>query len=422
VVEELAANGRRSSSKAAPAAVRVVALADHDSAAAERVPTGVEEVDRVLGGGLVRGSVVLLAGEPGVGKSTLTLQLASSIAAREEVLLVCGEESPQQVRARAARVGPVRPRIATIADPSIDSVLSAASATSGTVIVDSIQTVFDPEIPSAPGSVSQVRECGARLARLARDDGITIVLVGHVTKDGAVAGPRVLEHLVDVVLTFEGDRQAGIRILRPLKNRFGSTHEAGFFEMSQDGLVAIRDASAYLLADRSPGAPGSVLAACVEGRRPFILEMQALVVPNHGAPPRRIAQGVDAARLSVIVAVIESHLGIGMRDKDVFVSAVGGIRAFEPAADLPIALAILSSLRKTPLPEELVAFGEIGLAGEARRVAASDRRLVEAAGVGCRRAAVPASLVSEVIGIELSGVRHLRDAQDIIRTAKPGRG
>ncbi|MGH2651284.1 MAG: ATPase domain-containing protein, partial [Actinomycetota bacterium] len=256
--------------------VTVQQLASHGPEASVRVPTGIEEVDRVLGGGVVRGSIVLLAGEPGVGKSTLVLQAALRLGAEQGVLIVCGEEAPAQVRARAARLGPIPEAVRTLQDPELGSVLGALDATSPSIlVVDSIQTVFDAEIPSAPGSVTQVRECGARLARAARDRGVTVLLVGHVTKEGAVAGPRVLEHLVDVVLQFEGDRSGGVRVLRALKNRFGSTQEVGFFEMSSEGLVAIRDASAFLLADRCGNQPGSILAACVDGARAFACEIQA---------------------------------------------------------------------------------------------------------------------------------------------------
>src|SRR5581483_1697880 len=271
-------------------------------------------------GGLVEASIVLLAGEPGVGKSTLALQAALSLGTRREVLVVCGEEAPPQVRARAARIGAVPESVRTCSDPQLGAVLGAMqSSGASVVVVDSIQTVFDPDIPSAPGSVSQVRECGARLARAARDAGVSLVLVGHVTKEGTVAGPRVLEHLVDVVLHFEGDRTGGVRVLRALKNRFGSTEDVGLFEMRSEGLVAIRDASAYLLADRAGGLPGSVLAACVDGRRPFVCEVQALVTGASG-PARRSAVGIDPARLAMLVAVVEERAGVSLKDCDVFVS------------------------------------------------------------------------------------------------------
>jgi DNA repair protein RadA/Sms len=399
-----------------PAAdVRTLPLAAHDPAGAERTPTGIEEVDRVLGGGIVRASVVLLAGEPGVGKSTLTLQTALALGTSTEVLLVCGEEAPEQVKARAARLGPVPEGVRTLADPQLPAVLGAIdSAGSSIVIVDSIQTIFDPDIASAPGSVSQVRECGARLVRAARDRGVTIVLVGHVTKEGVVAGPRVLEHLVDVVLSFDGDRSSGVRILRALKNRFGSTQEVGFFDMTSEGLFPIRDASAYLLADRCVGLPGSVLAGCVDGRRPFVCEVQALVETSSAPMPRRTAIGVDQSRLPLIVAVLDRHAHLKIRENDVYVSAVGGIRTIEPATDLPAALAMMSSFLEKPIPDDAVAFGEIGLAGEVRQVVAADRRLAEARHVGCKRAFVPHNIVGEFDGIELLRIRHVRDALDAI--------
>jgi DNA repair protein RadA/Sms len=299
-----------------------------------------------------------------------------------------------------------------MADPQLPAVLGALEASApGVLIVDSIQTVFDPDIPSAPGSVSQVRECGARLARDARDRGVTVVFVGHVTKEGAVAGPRVLEHLVDVVLHFEGDRSGGVRILRALKNRFGSTQEVGFFEMAQEGLVAIRDASSYLLADRCGDEPGSVLAACVDGRRPFVCEVQALVTQtNSGQFPRRTAIGVDASRLPMLLGVLQERAGVSFTDADVYVSAVGGIKAAEPACDLPVALSLLSARHDRVVPNDVVAFGELGLSGEVRQVVASDRRLAEAKSIGCKRAFVPHNCTTSADGLEIVRVRHVRDA------------
>jgi DNA repair protein RadA/Sms len=395
--------------------VATVALADQPDDDTDRIPTGIEEVDRVLGGGIVPGSVTLLAGEPGIGKSTLTLQAALGLAIDRDVLLVCGEEGPQQVRARAARLGPLRPRVRTTDDPSLPSVLGAVESSGCAVaVVDSIQTVYDPEIPSAPGSVSQVRECGARLARAARDRGVAVILVGHVTKEGTVAGPRVLEHLVDVVLQFEGERAGGVRVLRALKNRFGSTQEVGFFEMTSEGLLAIRDASAYLLADRCPGNAGSVLAACLDGRRPFILEVQALVTPTKLPVPRRVGVGVDAGRLPMLIAVLQRRLGVKLHEHDIFVSAVGGLEASEPAADLPIVLAILSAFRDVSLPDDLVAFGEVGLAGEVRQVPAPERRLAEARSVRLSGAAVPHNTSAEANGIDLVRVRRLHDILPLV--------
>lgn len=407
VIEESAGPG------GAPAQVRAETrpLLEQRAGAAHRFPTHIDEIDRVLGGGLVRGSVVLFAGEPGTGKSTLALQSALALAPERTVLLVCGEEAPEQVRARAERLGPIPERVRTLGSsslPAVQRVLEEESA--DVVVVDSVQSLHDPEIASAPGSVAQVRECGAALAHAAREHGITVILVGHVTKEGAVAGPRVLEHLVDVVLTFEGDRTGGIRILRALKNRFGSTDEVGLFEMTGGGLVAIRDASRYLLADRSTGSPGSVLAACVEGRRPLVLEIQALVAGTTMAMPRRTALGLEGARLPVLLAVLDRRLRVSFAECDVFVSAVGGIRVQEPAADLPTALAVLSSWREAALPGDVAAFGEIGLTGEVRQVGGADRRLAEARSLGCRAALVPWNTAADPCGLELIRVWHVQDA------------
>jgi DNA repair protein RadA/Sms len=414
VVEEPTHSPARSAAN-----VNVESLAAHDPLAGARLATGIDEADLVLGGGAVAGSIVLLAGEPGVGKSTLALQIALALGAERDVLLVCGEEAPSQIRARAARLGSIPDGVRTMADPQLGAVLQALDdARPSVLIVDSIQTMFDPDIPSAPGSVSQVRECGARLAREARDRGVTVLLVGHVTKEGAVAGPRVLEHLVDVVLHFEGDRSGGVRVLRALKNRFGSTQEVGFFEMAPEGLVPIRDASAYLLADRCGDVPGSVLAASVDGRRPFVCEIQALVTDPSGQQfPRRTSIGVDGSRLPMLIGVLEQRAEISFANRDVYVSAVGGIRAMEPACDLPIALALMSALLKVVVPADVVAFGEIGLSGELRQVLASDRRIAEARSVGCKRVFVPHNCTTSTNGLELVRVRHVSDALVRIRNA-----
>lgn len=399
----------------AAVAVETAPLVDEVPEGAPRMPSGVAELDRVLGGGVVPGSVVLLAGEPGIGKSTLALQAALRMGREADVLMVCGEEAPQQVRSRAARLGSAPNGIKTLADSSLPAVLGAMEDTEApVVIVDSIQALFDPEISSAPGSVSQVRECGARLGRAARELGATVVCIGHVTKDGAVAGPRVLEHLVDVVLTFEGDRSGTVRILRPLKNRFGSTQEVGFFEMTSEGLQAIRDASSYLLADRYDGLPGSILGAFVDGQRPFVCEIQALLAPTKAAMPRRSAIGIDGARLPLLVAVVQRRLHLKLGGADVYVSAVGGIRVSEPAADLPVVLALVSAWKGLALPGDVAVFGEVGLAGEVRRVAAPERRLAEMRSVGCRRAIVPRGLEAQSTELELLRVRHVRDAMDVI--------
>jgi DNA repair protein RadA/Sms len=380
-------------------------LDDVDSREFEPRPTGVAELDRVLGGGLVPGSVTLLGGEPGIGKSTLLLQVLASVAGQGmRVLLVSAEESPQQVKLRAERLGPVSPNLWVVGETSLAGAVAAIeSAKPDLVVVDSIQTIHDDALTSAPGSVAQVRDCAHALVGQAKERGCAVVLVGHVTKEGSLAGPRVLEHVVDTVLSFEGDRHDGLRLLRAVKHRFGSTGELGLFEMGEQGLVEVPDASGRLLADRRPGSTGSVVVPALEGRRPILVEVQALVTDTNLAIPRRDAQGLGSGRLSLVLAVLESHAALGLGKHDVHASAVGGVRVVEPAADLALALAVASSRRKRPVPPDLVACGELGLGGEVRSVASLDRRLAEAARLGFRRALVPRSVREVPPGIE--GVR-----------------
>ncbi len=321
------------------------------AAEAVRLSTGIAELDRVLGGGLVGGSLVLLGGEPGIGKSTLLLQAADAIGAGgTDVLYVCGEESPQQVGLRARRLGAVSERVALLPELDVTAVEAAVrERMPGVLVVDSIQTAFDPELSGAPGSVGQVRACTARLMRVAKDLGVTTLLVGHVTKDGAIAGPRVLEHMVDSVLYFEGDRDHAFRIVRAVKNRFGSASEIGIFEMAERGLVGVGSPSTALLAERAAAVPGSVVMAAMEGTRPLLVEIQALVTPSYLPAPRRLATGVDSARLLQVIAVLERRAGLSFAGQDVYVSVVGGIRIAEPAVDLPLALALASALKDVPL-------------------------------------------------------------------------
>ncbi|HEX7096744.1 MAG TPA: DNA repair protein RadA [Acidimicrobiales bacterium] len=371
------------------------------------LPTGIAEVDHVLGGGLVPGSVTLIGGEPGIGKSTLLLQILATVAAsRRRALYVSAEESTQQVRMRAERLGACSPELWLASETDLHHVCAHIDDVKPElVVVDSIQTIADPTLASAPGSVVQVRECANRLVQLAKSRGIALVLVGHVTKEGVLAGPRVLEHLVDTVLSFEGDRHHALRVLRGVKHRFGPAGEIGVFEMRHDGLAGVPDPSSVFLADRCRDSSGSVVFPTVDGRRPMLVELQALTTPTHLAHPRRSAEGVDPGRLAFLLAVLQSRAGVVTGHLDVYALAVGGVRVREPAADLALCLAIASAIHAVPLPPDLVVCGEVGLGGEVRRVGHLDRRLNEAARLGMRRALVPAS--SEAVP---AGVRVLRVA------------
>jgi DNA repair protein RadA/Sms len=378
------------------------------------VPTGISELDRVLGGGLVPGSVTLLGGEPGIGKSTLLLQfLGEAAKAGRRALLVSGEESRSQVHLRATRLGAVHPNMWLAAETSLPEIIAQIDAVGpSVVVVDSIQTLHDPELSSAPGSVGQVRECSHALVRIAKEQGISILLVGHVTKEGSLAGPRVLEHIVDTVLAFEGDRHHALRLLRAVKHRFGATGELGLFEMVEDGLVGVADPSNLFLGDRHHGASGSVVTCAMEGARPLLVETQALVTESSLSFPRRAATGLDANRLAVLLAVLEQRAGIKkVAYCDVYAAAVGGVRLVEPAVDLPVCLAMASAYCEVPFPEDAIAIGEVGLAGEVRSVSQISRRLAEAARLGFKRAIVPKS-TPDVAGIELIRVPTLFEAVD----------
>jgi DNA repair protein RadA/Sms len=346
-----------------------------------RIGTGIAELDRVLGGGMVPGSLVLIGGAPGIGKSTLTLAALANIAAKEGVLYVTGEESPAQVRLRAARITDGALNVPIIAETDVSVVEATLEAERPAVcVIDSVQTLHDPSLSSAAGSVAQVREATARLMRLAKQRRIAMFIVGHVTKDGTLAGPRVMEHLVDCVLHFEGERERTYRTVRALKNRFGSTNEVGVFEMREDGLIEVPDASARFVGEATR-APGSVVLCAMEGSRPLLVEVQALVAPSEIVPPRRVANGIDRNRLALVLAVLGRHARIGVGSADVFVSVAGGVRVDEPGADLAVALAIASAAKGIALGDgqkPLAAFGEIGLTGEVRHVAHPDRRLAEA--------------------------------------------
>ncbi len=382
--------------------------ASPEGASGEPRATGVPEVDRVLGGGLVPGSVTLVGGEPGIGKSTLLLQLLASSS--HAALYVSAEESVAQLRRRAERLGLRSDTLWLLAETRLSAVLDELGADRGgraarLVVLDSIQTVADPDVSGLPGGQAQVRECAQRLVEHAKQTDAAIVLVGHVTKDGALAGPRTLEHLVDTVVHFEGDRHHLLRLLRVVKHRFGSTNELGLFEMTDAGLVAVDDASTMFLADRRPGVPGSVVVPTIEGRRPIVVELQALTSESvPGVPPRRTAQGLDGARLSMLMAVLSRRCGVEVDRHDVYASVAGGIRLAEPGVDLGVALAVASSVHDRPVADGVAVVGEVGLGGEVRQVTGLDRRIAEARRLGCTRIVVPASGISttapDLVGVD----------------------
>lgn len=382
-----------------------------------RTPTGLTELDRVLGGGLVPGSVILLGGDPGIGKSTLLLQALMALAGRQRTLYVTGEESPEQVALRAARLKLSGERLRIAAETSVEAILAMAQQEAPQVLViDSIQTLFTEELPSAPGSVGQVRESAARLVRHAKATGTALFLVGHVTKEGALAGPRVLEHMVDTVLYFEGDAGGRYRIVRAIKNRFGAVNEIGVFVMTDSGLKAVSNPSAIFLSRHPQPVPGSVVMVTREGTRPLLVEVQALVDDSQLGNPRRVTLGLEQNRLAMLLAVLHRHGGLSVTDQDVFVNVVGGVRVAETAADVPVLLAVLSSFRNRALPHDLLAFGEVGLAGEVRPVPGGQERIREAAKHGFRRALVPAANLTRgfrVEGMELLPVRRLAEVVDL---------
>ncbi|MEO6627710.1 MAG: DNA repair protein RadA [Aquihabitans sp.] len=384
-------------------------------------PTGIGELDRVLGGGLVPGSVTLLSGEPGIGKSTVLLQAAAEVAAQgRTVLYLSGEESPQQIRLRAERLGALHPLLWLASETSLPQVVGAIDEVQpDLVIIDSVQTLLNPELSSAPGSVGQVRECSHRLVQEAKRRSCSIILVGHVTKDGSIAGPRVLEHVVDTVLAFEGDRHHALRLLRVVKHRFGSTQELGLFEMTETGLHGVPDPSGLFLADRRAGVPGSVVVPTIEGARPLLVEIQVLVARSSLPTPRRSAQGIDNGRLSLLLAVLEQRVGVSYNGVDVYALAVGGVKMVEPGVDLALSLAAVSALLNKTLPADLVACGEVGLGGELRQVAHTSRRLSEAARLGFKKAIVPFSAPEAPAGIEAIRVGTLTDAIDRLGLLTP---
>ncbi len=402
-------------------------LAEISTGESPRIPSGLSELDRVLGGGLVPGSVVLLGGEPGVGKSTLGLQLAARAATRRPILYVTGEESPEQLRLRAERLSELprdllvvpETRVEALADPWRDF-------DPAIVVVDSIQTLRTDRVESAPGSVAQVRESAALLSATAKSHGTALILVGHVTKEGLIAGPRVLEHMVDVVLSFEGDRSHAFRLLRATKNRYGSTQEVGVFTMTGAGLEAVDNPSELFLAERRVGAPGSCIVPLLEGSRPMLVEVQALVAPAGYGTARRTCLGIDDGRVALLLAVLDRRTDVDFLSRDVYLNATGGVRVGEPGADLGVALALVSSRLDLPLPSDAAACGEIGLGGEVRRVARSDLRIREAARLGFRRVLVPEAVPpgSLPADAEIVPVRDVADAVAWLRRSSrsPGNG
>jgi DNA repair protein RadA/Sms len=400
---------------AGPAGSAPVPLASVDPARVRARATGVGELDRVLGGGLIPGSVTLLGGEPGVGKSTLALQVARSwAAAGAPVLYVSGEESDAQVQGRATRLGRVPDSLWVLPDAERAAIDAAVDQLRPElVVVDSVQTLLDPALGSVPGSVVQVREGAQHLVQLAKRTGAAMVLVGHVTKDGGLAGPRVLEHVVDTVLAFDGDRRHALRLVRAVKHRFGATSEVGLFDMTGSGLAPLADPSGVFLADRQVGVAGSVVTATVEGDRPLLVEVQALVTERHGGETRRSAQGLDNGRLALLVAVLEQRAGLSLAGRDVFALAVGGVRLSEPGADLAVALALASASAGWPVRDDLLACGEIGLGGELRSVPRLEQRLAEAHRLGFTRAVVPWSAPIGPAGLDLVRVSTLVEAVEV---------
>jgi DNA repair protein RadA/Sms len=389
-----------------------VPLAAVSTQASLRRSTGLGELDRVLGGGLVQGSVVLIGGDPGIGKSTLTLQACGALGSQGlGVLYVAGEESPEQVRLRADRLGLGGAPISLLAETSTEAVIEQLEAMRpAALVVDSVQTLHTATLASAPGSVGQVRESAALLTAHCKATGTACILIGHVTKEGALAGPRVLEHLVDTVLYFEGDGAHALRVLRAVKNRFGSTNEVGVFEMGERGLGEVQNPSAAFLAERPAGAPGSAVLATLEGSRPVLVEIQALASRSGLAMPRRAAIGVDPGRMALLLAVLEKRCGLQFHDRDVFLNVAGGLRVDEPAADLAVVAALASSLRSRPLPDDVVLWGEVGLTGEVRSVARADARVREAARQGFRRCLLPAGNARGLeapAGVRVEGVATL---------------
>jgi DNA repair protein RadA/Sms len=396
---------------------RPVDLAEVEAEEIHRSGSGLEELDRVLGGGLVAGSAILIGGDPGIGKSTLLLQTLAGLAGRMSALYTTGEESIQQVSLRAKRLHLQCRGVRILAETSLERIVEAVrEERPALLVVDSIQTVYTEALQSAPGSVAQVRECAAQLTRLAKLSGTTVFLVGHVTKEGALAGPRVLEHMVDTVLYFEGDPGGRFRVIRAFKNRFGAVNELGVFAMTETGLKEVKNPSAIFLSRYEEDLPGSVVTVMREGSRPLLVEVQALVDESHLAAPRRVAVGMESNRLAMLLAVLHRHGGLGVLNQDVFINLVGGLRLTETAGDMAVLLAVASSYRDRPIPRDWIAFGELGLSGEARPAPNGEERLREAAKHGFKRAVIPRKNAPKggVEGLEIIAVKSLREALDAL--------
>lgn len=416
-VEKKSARGSRSADSSREA--KAVPLSQIEMTQEQRVSTGMKELDRVLGGGIVQGSLVLVGGDPGIGKSTLLLQVCRNLAEHKvKVLYISGEESLQQIKIRAERIGTFGDSLSLLCETNLDTIRRVIDREKPEIVViDSIQTMYNEDVSSAPGSVSQVRESTGTLMQIAKGLGISIFIVGHVTKEGVVAGPRVLEHMVDTVLYFEGDRHAAYRILRGVKNRFGSTNEIGVFEMRGDGLTEVENPSEFMLSGKPEGASGSVVACSMEGTRPILLEIQALVCHSNFGMPRRTAAGTDFNRVNLLMAVLEKRLGLSLGNCDAYINIAGGIRMNEPAIDLGLVLAIVSSYKDRPIDEKTICFGEVGLSGEVRAVSMAEQRVLEAKKLGFKTCILPEvcrESLKEIKGIGLVGVRTVKDAMDYV--------
>ncbi len=416
VAEAVTAGGNRFN--AVSGTSRLQRLSEVEASEEHRVPTGIAEFDRVLGGGLVPGAVVLIGGDPGIGKSTLLLQALAALGDARKVLYVSGEESPQQIALRAKRLALDAGAIELLSEINLEKIQATLTAQRPQIaVMDSIQTLYSEQLTSAPGSVAQVRECAAQLTRVAKSTGMTMIFVGHVTKEGALAGPRVLEHIVDTVLYFEGDTHSSFRLIRAVKNRFGAINELGVFAMTEKGLKGVNNPSAIFLSQHQEPVAGSCVLVTQEGTRPLLIEIQALVDDAHAQNPRRLGVGLEQNRLALLIAVLHRHAGIACFDQDVFVNAVGGMKIAEPAADLAILMAMVSSLTNRPLPKKLVVFGEIGLAGEVRPVQRGQERLKEAAKLGFTHALIPEANKPKqpIAGLEIIAVRRVSEAVAALR-------